>query len=152
MDVNVGFGSIWSFHSANAGTSNSNAQDGELALFDLAGVELVHGWLADESFGEQWDALRRAGGTYDGAQMAIVDAAEAEAEGRRKREKEGGVIGKEEARKIKDSLLIQDFLTRSSSQITYPGLFALTALEPGSVVAVSSIVDLSHSWGSAPAD
>lgn len=37
---------------------------------------------------------------------------------------------------------LQAFLQSSSSQLTYPGLFALSALEPGSVVAVSPSIAL----------
>ena len=89
--MNVGFDGIRSFEGLGAG--------GELALFERAGVDLVHGWLADEHDQEQWNALTRAANaasmqadtpqaeesgtgrrkaTYDSVQEAIVHGLEVE--------------------------------------------------------------------------
>lgn len=35
------------------------------------------------------------------------------------------------------AVVLQQFLQNTATQLTFPGLFALNALEPGSVVAVS---------------
>lgn len=63
LDVNVYF---------TAGTAGFEATDG-LKLFALAGVPLVHGWLADPADAELHAAL--AGLSYDTAQVAALDAA-----------------------------------------------------------------------------
>lgn len=69
LNVNVGFDDIKSFQ-ATEGSSD------ELALFEMAGVDLVHGWIADTSAGEEWEAMKRVAGdgvpTYDGVQEAII--------------------------------------------------------------------------------
>lgn len=78
LNVNVGFDEITSFRATEEGSSD------ELALFAMAGVELVHGWIADKSSSSgEWEALQRVseeggveGGksvpTYDGVQEAII--------------------------------------------------------------------------------
>jgi hypothetical protein len=69
LNVNVGFDDIKSFQ-ATEGSSD------ELALFEMAGVDLVHGWIADTGSSEEWAAMKRAAGdeipTYDGLQEAII--------------------------------------------------------------------------------
>lgn len=68
LNVNVGFDDIHSFQ-ATEGSSD------ELALFEMAGVELVHGWIAEASAGEEWQVLKRVAGerpTYDTVQEAII--------------------------------------------------------------------------------
>lgn len=106
LTINVGFESISSFEATPA--HGPTAQDGaprseqavkadlaggELALFEHAGVDLVHGWLADETDPALWGPLQRAvqqGGdvpasgatrgkmTYDRVQEAIVRGLEVE--------------------------------------------------------------------------
>jgi len=44
----------------------------------LTGVQLTHGWIPDGTDAYQADVLERIG-TYDGAQLALVRASEAEA-------------------------------------------------------------------------
>ncbi|KAJ9114010.1 hypothetical protein QFC22_005830 [Naganishia vaughanmartiniae] len=122
LNVNVGFDEITSFQATEEGSSD------ELALFAMAGVELVHGWIADKAAGEEWAALQRvsqgaAGGeekkvpTYDGVQEAIIK----------------GLDG--QGQNSSDAATLQQFLQSTATQLTFPGLFALNALEPGSVVA-----------------
>jgi hypothetical protein len=68
LNINVGFNDIKSFQATTEGSSD------ELALFEMAGVELVHGWIVDTS-GDEWEAMKRVGGgvpTYDSVQEAIV--------------------------------------------------------------------------------
>ncbi|KAJ9092360.1 hypothetical protein QFC21_006860 [Naganishia friedmannii] len=119
LNVNVGFDDIKSFQATEEGSSD------ELALFAMAGVELVHGWIADKSSGEEWEALERASGggvggrkqvpTYDGVQEAIIK----------------GLDG--QGQNSSDAVVLQQFLQSSATQLTFPGLFALNALESGSV-------------------
>lgn len=112
LDVNVGFTSIRHFEPIEG------HDNGELALFSLAGVDLVHGWLAEPSASdpETYEAIERAGRTYEQAQMSIVTA---------------------DDQTRGDAAVLRRWLDATRSQITYPGLFALsTGLEPGSVVAL----------------
>ncbi|KAJ9098573.1 hypothetical protein QFC20_005916 [Naganishia adeliensis] len=113
LNVNIGFDAINSFQSTE-GSSD------EFALFEMAGVQLVHGWIADTSSEEEWEAMKRAAGekpTYDAVQEAIIK----------------GMDGDGQA--AKDAVVLQHFLQSTGTQLTFPGLFALNALDPGSVVA-----------------
>jgi hypothetical protein len=68
LNVNIGFDAINSFQSTEGSLD-------ELALFEMAGVDLVHGWIADTSSGEEWEAMTRVAGekpTYDAVQEAII--------------------------------------------------------------------------------
>lgn len=114
LDVNVGFTSIRHFEPIEG------HDNGELALFSLAGVDLVHGWLAEPSANDPdrstYEAIERSGRTYEQAQMTVVTA-EDQSQG--------------------DAQVLRRWLDSTKSQITYPGLFALSSsLEPGSVVAL----------------
>ena len=66
--VNPSFRSVDAFQAEGSG--------GELALFELCGVNLRHGWLAGD--GKEGDIMRGIE-TYDAAQDALVAASEAEA-------------------------------------------------------------------------
>jgi hypothetical protein len=108
----VGFDDIRSFEGQGAG--------GELALFHRAGVELVHGWLADEGNGDQWVALNRAAGgdrmedattvkeggkgkvTYDAVQEAIVRGLEVEMASSLKLKDATHVVGESDKQMIDD--------------------------------------------------
>jgi len=71
LDVDVAFDGISKFKGISARDS------GELSVFNFAGVDLVHGWLADEGMQDEYEALQRAG-SYEGAQERIVAGLEAE--------------------------------------------------------------------------
>lgn len=71
LDVDVAFDGIDKFKGISA------RESGELSVFDFAGVELVHGWLADQGNEDEYEALMRAG-SYEGAQEMIVAGLEAE--------------------------------------------------------------------------
>ncbi len=107
LDVNVGFDGIGSFEPIHRDGNGSNGGDGgELALFEFCGVDLVHGWVVDESSPSEYNALQRAVGntgndaasgnrkkkvpTYDALQEAIVNGMIAES-------KKGGEGGLNEA-------------------------------------------------------
>jgi hypothetical protein len=74
LDVDIEFNSISSFRGI------SDRQSGELSVFQYAGVDLVHGWLADPAKGEEFEALQRAG-SYEGAQLVMVRGMEAGTKG-----------------------------------------------------------------------
>lgn len=71
LDVDIEFDGINNFKGI------SERDSGELSVFEYAGVELVHGWLADPSSPEEYEALMRAG-SYEGAQITLVNGMEAE--------------------------------------------------------------------------
>ncbi|GAA5976746.1 hypothetical protein JCM10908_005616 [Rhodotorula pacifica] len=127
--------------SAAPSTSGSGG-GGELALFSLARIPLLHGWLADPSYGsETYDALQQCR-DYDTAMEAIVQGAEvaggiqklrANPQGEQE-EDEAEMLKEverrsrwteEEERKVQRAHLLHAFLESTSTQLTYPGLAAL---------------------------
>lgn len=68
LDVNMRFGAHDAFATEEGGALPPNGEgrngQGELALFKLCGVPLVHGWLADPADQETYDAVMAAG-DYD---------------------------------------------------------------------------------------
>jgi hypothetical protein len=107
LDVDVDFSGIDKFKGISA------RESGELSVFDFAGVELVHGWLADPGTVEEYEALMRAG-SYEGAQERIVGGLEAETKAISL--KEGGASGLSE----EEHEMIEDCKTeqRSSQDAT----------------------------------
>jgi hypothetical protein len=67
LDVNVRFGSIDGFRPGR------ESAGGELALFRLAGVSLVHGWLADVEDEVTWEAVVGKAGDYDAAVAMVAE-------------------------------------------------------------------------------
>ncbi len=67
LDVDVGFDSITSF----AATAGNDGGAGELALFRLCGVPLVHGWLPDPADAQTCQAVQAAG-SYNKATDILV--------------------------------------------------------------------------------
>jgi MINDY deubiquitinase len=67
LDVNVRFGSIDGFRPGR------ESAGGELALFRLAGVPLVHGWLADVEDEATWEAVVAKAGDYDAAVAMVAE-------------------------------------------------------------------------------
>ncbi|GAA6018861.1 hypothetical protein JCM10207_000266 [Rhodosporidiobolus poonsookiae] len=124
---------------------------GELALFALARVPLLHGWLADPSTPEVFSALE-ACGDYDTAMEWVV--AGAEVAGPKGLELDEGALGEEELlqeverrskwtadeeEKVRRATLISTFLQRTSTQLTYTGLFTLSSsplLPPSGLAAL----------------
>lgn len=64
MDLNPQFTAISSFRPAGDG--------GELKLFELSGIDLVHGWLVDPDSAE-YDLISRVG-DYDASVNLVVSA------------------------------------------------------------------------------
>ncbi|KAF8515398.1 hypothetical protein BU17DRAFT_76899 [Hysterangium stoloniferum] len=136
MDLNPVFTSVTSFKPAG--------DTGELELFELTGINLVHGWLADPNSPE-FDVLSRYE-NYDAAVNALVFADHL-TQGQLVRASEDfeGLIldvgrnwSLEERQKVEDAIIIRDFLHRTSSQLTYHGLFYLASvgLSDGALVAL----------------
>jgi len=136
MDLNPVFTSATSFKPAG--------DNGELELFELTGINLVHGWLADPSSPE-FDVLSRYE-NYDASVNALVFADHL-TQGQLVRASEdfeglildvGGNWSLDERQKVEDAIIIRDFLHRTSSQLTYYGLFYLASvgLSDGALVAL----------------
>ncbi|CCA71587.1 hypothetical protein PIIN_05524 [Serendipita indica DSM 11827] len=137
MDLNPLFTSISSFRPAGKG--------GELKLFDLAGIKLVHGWIADPQSSE-FAALSKAE-DYDTC-MDLIVAADAAMGGKLMVEDNEAMLvedsaakpaqlSEEEHQKVVDALQIRHWLDSNPTQMTYHGLFALNEsqyIEPNELV------------------
>ena len=174
LDVNVRFDSVDSFtpsltgNDANVvahGTKEGSAATpatGELALFRLCNVKLVHGWLPDPADPETYTAVIKCG-DYDKALDKVVEGDEL-AKGLvvEPNDRSGGATsaahatlgshldrmskGKHvestnwsdaQANTVREALLIRDFLSSTSTQLSYHGLFVLAqTLKPGETVAL----------------
>ncbi|KAJ9476119.1 Ubiquitin carboxyl-terminal hydrolase MIY1 [Pseudozyma hubeiensis] len=140
LDVDVGFNSITSF----AATAGNDGGAGELALFQLCGVQLVHGWLPDPADANTYEAVQAAG-SYNRATDIVVKGDEV-ADGAVVRDRGVGVLaaklasqsdtsnGKQPERLawtdeqraiVRQALALQSFLDTQSTQLTYQGLFVL---------------------------
>ncbi|CEQ42194.1 SPOSA6832_03975 [Sporobolomyces salmonicolor] len=126
------------FSRINGFVSTPSSGAGELALFSLAKIPLLHGWLADPADQETYEALREAG-DYDRALEMVVEGSEI-AGGRlelREDEMSDEELMKEAERrsswtplqeqKVRKAHLINTFLNSTSTQLTYPGLFTLSS-------------------------
>ncbi|CAO1635253.1 unnamed protein product [Parajaminaea phylloscopi] len=133
-------------------------QDGSqhLELFDLLGVELYHGFIPDASSGPSYELLTRAG-SYDAALDQVVKGDEVAARflreamhetsgspGLQELARRGGMAVVESAgwgtaderNSLTAALEMSSFLDSNSAQLTYPGLFALSALPEGTLAAL----------------
>lgn len=156
MDLNPLFTEVSAFRPAGSG--------GELKLFEYAGIELVHGWLAEPSTPE-YHVLQRLQ-DYDTCVNLIAEAdhisrgqflqseQEASSSGATPSHHRNPSLSPNEQQKLEEgkkasiqlhpvadfglaALIIRSFLENTSSQLTYHGLFALAAkVQPGSLVAL----------------
>ncbi|KAN0063452.1 hypothetical protein ACQY0O_003898 [Thecaphora frezii] len=160
LDVDVRFASHDAFNTAAVDNDASGA--GELALFKLCGVPLVHGWLADPSDVQTYAAVLQAE-SYNRAADIVVRGDEL-AKGAVVQHREVGQLARQlddlsvskastaggigslvdpaswseqESVQVHQALLIQQFLDSTSTQLTYHGLFVLAqAIQPGQLVAL----------------
>ncbi|GEM12630.1 DUF544 family protein [Rhodotorula toruloides] len=140
LNLNPRFDRIDGF-STSSSSSSSTSGKGELALFALAGIPLLHGWLADPSDPETCAALVGSGGCrdYDTAMEWIVEGSEvaggaeklglregemSEEEMVREVERRSG-WSEDQEKKVRRAHLINTFLSSTSTQLSYPGLSAL---------------------------
>ncbi|GAA5898823.1 uncharacterized protein JCM6883_003437 [Sporobolomyces salmoneus] len=121
-------------------TSSSTSGQGELALFSLAQIPLLHGWIADPADEEPYEVLREAR-DYDRAIELMVEGSEiagklglqgqggidlSEEELLKEAERRSQWTSEEEDR-VRKAHLVDRFLNSTSTQLTYPGLFALSS-------------------------
>ncbi|KAG8798702.1 hypothetical protein FRC18_008567, partial [Serendipita sp. 400] len=138
MDLNPLFTGISSFRPGGEG--------GELKLFDLAGIKLVHGWIADPDSSEH--AVLSKTEDYDTSMDAIV-AADIAMSGQLVVLESNDIptlgdalskpaqLSEEEHKKVVDAMLIRHWLDSNPTQLTYYGLFQLndsSFIEPNELV------------------
>ncbi|BGP30407.1 hypothetical protein JCM10296v2_002161 [Rhodotorula toruloides] len=138
LNLNPRFDRIDGFSTSS---SSSAPGKGELALFALAGIPLLHGWLADPSDPETYDVLVGSEGCrdYDTAMEWVVEGSEVaggaeklqlreeemtDEEMVREVERRSG-WSEEQEKKVRRAHLINTFLSSTSTQLSYPGLSAL---------------------------
>ncbi|GAA5932408.1 MINDY family deubiquitinase [Sporobolomyces koalae] len=134
-------------------TTSASSGQGELALFSLAQIPLLNGWIADPADQETFEVLTEAK-DYDRAVEMMVEGSEiagrlglqgqggddlSEDELLKEAERRSQWTSEEEA-KVRKAHLIDRFLDLTSTQLTYPGLFALsstpTFLPPAGLAAL----------------
>ncbi|KIJ52637.1 hypothetical protein M422DRAFT_58735 [Sphaerobolus stellatus SS14] len=136
MDLNPVFTSISNFRPGGEG--------GELKLFEFVDIKLVHGWLVDPGSAE-YPVISRIE-DYDTAVNTIA-LGDHLTKGQLVRVVEdfeglatdiGSGWSPEERQKVEDAVVLQDFLNKTSSQLTYHGLFHLAqeGMESGELVAL----------------
>jgi hypothetical protein len=121
LDINPRFDSI--------AFAQSSQETGEMLLFKLAGVPLVHGFLADPADSETWKAL--SGITFDEAAMKVAQADELtgglllseDGLDMDRLEQRRAAWSPEQSQQVHDGQLIQSFLQTNSGQLSYRGLF-----------------------------
>ncbi|KAL8280292.1 hypothetical protein RQP46_007209 [Phenoliferia psychrophenolica] len=140
LSLNPRFGSIDGFRPPESGSA------GELALFSLSKIDLLHGWVVDPQDEATWEVLVGEAGDYDKAVEMVVEG-EVVSGGLE------GVDGNEEEmlqaierrsqwtpdeeRKVNRAHIISKFLSTSRTQLTYHGLFLLSShLAPSSLSAL----------------
>ncbi|PWN48022.1 DUF544-domain-containing protein [Violaceomyces palustris] len=147
LDVDVLFSSHDAFSTSNSSQESGETNGaGELALFKLCGVDLVHGWLADPADPDTYSAVLAAA-SYNRAldKLVAADAATSSAsgagegvsvsDGQRSGDDVGG--GQDASKAVQQAMLIKNFLDSTSTQLTYHGLFVLAqSVPPGSLVAL----------------
>ncbi|KAL0945351.1 hypothetical protein HGRIS_000849 [Hohenbuehelia grisea] len=124
---------------------------GELALFEHAGIKLVHGWLVDPESPEA--AVMSRIGDYDSAVHLIADADHL-TQGRllvsednipqagsssssSAVETHGQTLSPQDRAKVEDAIVARRFIDATWPQLTYHGLFELVhTLQPGQLVAL----------------
>lgn len=77
MDLNPRFGHIDGFRQSSEareeGKEGSEEGSGELALFAMSKVPLLHGWVVDPQDEQTWDVMVEKTGDYDAALEKVVE-------------------------------------------------------------------------------
>ncbi|KAF9500016.1 hypothetical protein BDN71DRAFT_1427634 [Pleurotus eryngii] len=122
-----------------------SSHGGELELFKLAKVKLVHGWLVDPQSPEAPAVMKIE--DYDSA-VDLIAAADHITKGRlvvsrgrapvaSSSKANNSTLGDEDRAKVEDAILIGQFLETTRTELTYHGLFELARIiEPGQLVAL----------------
>ncbi|CAG8814356.1 19488_t:CDS:2 [Gigaspora margarita] len=132
LDVNVRFNSIHGFEPT-----------AELSVFDIFGVDLVHGWVVDPQDEETWEVVVGKCGSYNKAVECVVggdsvskgvvlESSDGISDmGFDKSERSANAM---ENVRVRDALITSQFLDASKTQLTYHGLSTLSeALPPGNL-------------------
>lgn len=115
LDVNIGFASPVDFV--------QDTSPDALALFRLARVSLVHGWLPDPSDGPTYAALQRVG-NYNAATLEVA-------------RRDQQPLGTMDVSAGAQPVLVQDFLEQNSTQLTPYGIAQLRQrMQPGSLAVL----------------
>ncbi|CED84279.1 Uncharacterized conserved protein [Phaffia rhodozyma] len=123
LSVNPSFKAVGSFSREN--------DAGELALFELCGVRLTHGWVVDPENAREIEILGQVD-TYDAAQTLLVEGSIAQSE-----LSQGGKNSEELEKKIQEAAVVKEFLNNTQTQLTVSGLFGLSeSLSSGEIVAL----------------
>ncbi|KAF8311701.1 DUF544-domain-containing protein [Clavulina sp. PMI_390] len=125
MDLNPLFTGMSSFRPEGSG--------GELQLFELCNILLVHGWLVDPQSPE-YDIVAKAQ-DYDTALNMIVAGEEA-SEAQISTKAPDDAIGSsppapDEDTHLRDGLVLRQFLEQNPTQLTFHGLWSLFSLSDG---------------------
>lgn len=113
LDVNVKFGSTTDFEYTR-----------ELSVFDLLDIALFHGWLVSKQDEKAWQAFGHL--SYNQIVEKLIAMHELQQKQREAAEKDEGVqLSGEESEALEQGMLIQDFLDRTASQLSYDGLLEL---------------------------
>ncbi|KAI9488258.1 hypothetical protein BDB00DRAFT_849234 [Zychaea mexicana] len=132
LDVNVRFSSIRGFEPT-----------AELAMFDLFGVDLVHGWLADPQDRETYRIVAEKCGSYNSVVECVVrgdtlssGAVVESADGKHAMNGGSKQWSPEEERQIQEGLVAAAFLEDTATQLTYHGLESLVSTIPSNKLCV----------------
>ncbi|ORY37174.1 hypothetical protein BCR35DRAFT_273434 [Leucosporidium creatinivorum] len=147
LDLNPRFGHIDGFRQSGEAKEEGKQGSGELALFAMSKVPLLHGWVVDPQDEQTWDAVVEKTGDYDAALEKIVEgeviAGEQVEDGEEDEEKVMKAVEArslwtaEQEEKVQQAHLIRKFLSASRTQLTYHGLFLLSShLAPSSLSAL----------------
>lgn len=131
-------------------TPTSTQRRKELELFKACQVALVHGWLADQADADTWEAVVVRAGNYDAALDRVVAGDELMKDVPNNAATAGGstsdedrlaaslsTLSEDDRRVVSDALVIRRFLETTATQLTYPGLLALsTTLARGQLYAL----------------
>jgi hypothetical protein len=145
LNLNPRFGSIDGFRQEGEGGAEEGT--GELALFARTRIPLVHGWIVDPQDEEAWEAIVEKCGDYDRAVEKIVEGEIISGgelvEGDEDEAKVLAAVerrsqwSQQEEEKVREAHLIRQFLSTTSTQLTYYGLFLLSShLAPSSLSAL----------------
>lgn len=127
LDVDIGFDAPTHFVSDSSGAD-------ALALFRLAGVSLVHGWLPDPSEQPMYSAVQQAG-SYNGATLAVANG-DAQTNGHVISSSSNPFGTASASSGAEQAALVQEFLEEHKTQLTPYGIAQLRQTLPAGTLSV----------------
>lgn len=127
LDVDIGFDAPTHFVSDSSGAD-------ALALFRLAGVSLVHGWLPDPSEQPMYSAVQQAG-SYNGATLAVANG-DAQTNGHVIASSSNPFGTASASSGAQQAALVQEFLEEHKTQLTPYGIAQLRQTLPAGTLSV----------------